>query len=265
MCRRRSAATRRGCGRSSSTCWATRSSSPSSGEVVLCGRTSSRATSDGRDAALHRRRHRHRHPVEKQQAIFEPFTQADGSTTRRYGGTGLGLDDREQLVELMGGRMWLESDAGRGSRFHVTLPFATRRRRAGIARAPTSASFAACRVLIVDDNATNRRILHEHARALGHAAARSPTSGSRRSTLLAARRERRRAVRHRPARPSHARHGRLRGRPATMRRSARSRHHDRDAHVVGGLTGDAIRCARARHRRRRRPSRCGSRCCSRRS
>lgn len=100
-------------------------------------------------------------PEEKQQLIFQPFEQADTSTTRKYGGTGLGLTITARLVELMGGRLWLESEVGRGSRFHFT---ATLDLPAEDMVEPTPAEpiqLHGLPVLIVDDNATNRRLLIE--------------------------------------------------------------------------------------------------------
>ncbi len=97
-------------------------------------------------------------PAEKQAAILEPFTQADGSITRRYGGTGLGLTICRRLVQMMDGRFWLESTPGQGSTFHFTA-------RLGIAASPAGMPAMAppdlddMPVLVVDDNATNRRIL----------------------------------------------------------------------------------------------------------
>jgi PAS domain S-box-containing protein len=104
-------------------------------------------------------------PDAKQATIFEAFTQADASTTRRFGGTGLGLAIASRLVELMDGRIWVDSAVNRGSVFHVLLPF-QRREVAPTDRLPASdVDLAGVRVLIVDDNATNRWILRD---MLGH-------------------------------------------------------------------------------------------------
>jgi two-component system, sensor histidine kinase and response regulator len=96
---------------------------------------------------------------EKQAVIFEAFNQADGSMTRKYGGTGLGLTISSRLLELMGGRIWVESDSGRGSRFHFIVRFGLQKvpTRNVVPRDPTS--LRDMRVLVVDDNATNRQIL----------------------------------------------------------------------------------------------------------
>jgi two-component system sensor histidine kinase/response regulator len=99
-------------------------------------------------------------PPDKLQVIFESFSQVDSSTTRHYGGTGLGLTISRRLVEIMGGRMWVESEPGAGSRFHFTARFGTQATPAGATEPSTgSAILQGVRVLIVDDNGTNRRIL----------------------------------------------------------------------------------------------------------
>jgi PAS domain S-box-containing protein len=106
-------------------------------------------------------------PPDKQRMIFEAFAQADSSMSRRYGGTGLGLAISSELVELMGGRMWLESEEGQGSVFHFTARFALAAARAPAARPQGLKSLRHLPVLVVDDNATNRRILEETLRSWG--------------------------------------------------------------------------------------------------
>ena len=95
---------------------------------------------------------------EKQDMIFEAFTQADSSMTRRYGGTGLGLMISTKLVKMMEGRLWVESDPGQGSTFHFTAHLGVQTLRPQSEPRKTI-SLQDMRVLVVDDNATNRRIL----------------------------------------------------------------------------------------------------------
>ena len=106
-------------------------------------------------------------PASKQASIFDAFVQVDGSSTRRHGGTGLGLAICGSLVKLMGGRIWVQSEPGKGSLFHFTARFG----HAGTAQ-PSDARLSppdlqGLPVLVVDDNATNRKILVENFKRWG--------------------------------------------------------------------------------------------------
>src|SRR5581483_7175912 len=94
----------------------------------------------------------------QQQLIFEAFRQVDSSTTRRFGGTGLGLTISLHLVRLMGGRLWVESTPGQGSTFHFTAAFGVQPQAAP---RPEPVQLKRLAVLVVDDNRTNRAILHD--------------------------------------------------------------------------------------------------------
>jgi len=107
---------------------------------------------------------------ENQEAIFEPFVQGDGSASRRYGGTGLGLAIAADVVRLMGGNMWLESEIGRGSVFHFTARVGRECFRPAPESAPTPlfGGGHALRVLLAEDNAVNRKVAVRLLEKRGH-------------------------------------------------------------------------------------------------
>ena len=98
--------------------------------------------------------------AEQAAKLFQPFSQADSSTTRKYGGTGLGLTISKRLAEMMGGEIWVESESGRGSTFSFTANLGLGKERAKKRFKPPS-ELRGMRVLVVDDNATSRSILQE--------------------------------------------------------------------------------------------------------
>jgi signal transduction histidine kinase/ActR/RegA family two-component response regulator len=111
---------------------------------------------------------------EKQKAIFESFTQADSSTTRKYGGTGLGLTISMRLVGLMGGKIWVESEIGRGAKFHFTVnfkpstqPFRAERKNTEVAE-DAHKPRVRLRVLLAEDNAVNQRLISRLLEKRGH-------------------------------------------------------------------------------------------------
>ncbi|MBX3024990.1 response regulator [bacterium] len=104
-------------------------------------------------------------PADKAAGIFHAFQQADGSTARRYGGTGLGLAISAKLVDMMGGRIWVDSEPGRGSTFHFTVALGVDGPGAAVALPIDPVDLRDLPVLVVDDNATNRHILQETLRA----------------------------------------------------------------------------------------------------
>jgi signal transduction histidine kinase/HPt (histidine-containing phosphotransfer) domain-containing protein/BarA-like signal transduction histidine kinase len=106
-------------------------------------------------------------PVEKQSRLFKSFQQVDASTTRQYGGTGLGLAISKRLAELLGGKIWVESDAGKGAIFHFTILA-----RASAGTTPPAwqgpqAQLAGKRLLVIEDNSTNQRIIRDRAEQWG--------------------------------------------------------------------------------------------------
>ncbi|MCH5374659.1 MAG: response regulator, partial [Planctomycetes bacterium] len=106
-------------------------------------------------------------PAEKLGVLFQAFSQIDSSTTRKYGGTGLGLAISSQLVKMMGGRVWVESAEGEGSRFHFTARFGLSKNPVPRQAPVELARAKGLPILVVDDNATNRRILQEQLTSWG--------------------------------------------------------------------------------------------------
>jgi PAS domain S-box-containing protein len=116
-------------------------------------------------------------PADKQDIIFERFTQVDASTTRQYGGTGLGLNISQRIVEAMGGRIWVESEPGRGSTFSFTVRFKAQAERDEPVRPPPVA-LQGLTALIIDDSETNRLVLREMLTGWGAVVSEAHDAGS---------------------------------------------------------------------------------------
>ena len=187
--------------------------------------------------------------------LFQSFSQADSSTTRKYGGTGLGLAISRRLAELMGGRMWAESDGpGHGSTFHFTVHAPVARPAAGTRRDFVGAQpeLTGRRVLVVDDNATNRRVLSLQTAKWGMEVRETESPGATRCAAWMA------------ARPTTSRSSTCTCRRWTAsnsrRRCASARRDCRwccSARSAGARRATARACSAPTW-----PSRCGSRSCS---
>ncbi len=106
-------------------------------------------------------------PPDRIGRLFQSFSQVDASTTRNYGGTGLGLAISKRLAELMGGTMWVESEVGAGSTFHFTIVTGSAMSQTRVYLRGAEPRLAGRRLMIVDDNGTNRRILTRQAESWG--------------------------------------------------------------------------------------------------
>ena len=173
-------------------------------------------------------------PREKQEAVFESFSQVDASTTRKYGGTGLGLSVSALLVKAMGGRLWVESVVGRGSTFYFTVPLV---RVETPIQSAMPGDLLDLAVLVVDDNQTNRRILEEILTSWRMDVVSVDSGPHALEALAAADESGRSAVRARAPRLSHAGDGRLRRCRAHLQELAPSYHHPHDADVGSASPG----------------------------
>ena len=199
-------------------------------------------------------------PEDKQWEIFGAFVQADASTTRRYGGTGLGLTISTQLVEMMDGRIWLESEPGKGSQLPLRRAIRARARHGRLDRRPHRTNLRDLRVLVVDDNATNRLILSEIL-ASWQMRATSVRQRGRCARVAAERGRTGRPVSSGADRRAHAEDRRIRPRAASRARRSLRPAEDDSPHVGGcagaqGTRGERVRREAGKARQAVRPARC---------